>query len=314
MSTDLDLYKVIYNLVRQIPSGKVSTYKSIAAALGDTIAIRAVKQVLNRNFVPERVPYFRVINSNGTIDSKEHERKTKRQLLEKEGIELKGDQILNFRDLLFTKFKTDYPLELLKKQQIELSSKIILKDMLEDIERIGGVDASYKGRKGIGACVVLDRNLDVLERKLSRKKVAFPYIPTYFSYHELPVVQPAIHKLHTPFDLLFVDGHGLLHPRLGFASHLGIEEGIPTIGVAKTLLCGEISKEPKTVGAKEKIMYRNKHVGYSVKTCKQANPVYVTPGYKISLDTAVRLALEFSKFKLPEPIRKAHKICSKILK
>lgn len=307
MALKVDLYQEVYDLVTQIPDGKVTTYGTIAKALGDSIAARAVGRILNLNPDPASVPCYRVVRAEGKLGGYKGGKKQKRDLLEADGLEVRTDQIVDFEDYLFSDFHTDVPLERLKEHQRLLADQVILNDSFETLERIGGVDASYRDRHAYGSCVVLNRAMDVLEVATSMTKVTFPYVPTFFSYHELPVVKEAVQKVETRIDLLFVDGNGLIHPRLGFASHLGIAVDLPTIGVAKNLLCGTLPRKPEEVGETQPVRLNDEVVGYAAKTYKTATPIYISPGHRISLDSARRITFDFCEYKLPEPIRKAHK-------
>ena len=97
----------IYSLLKKVPKGKVTTYKALANALG-TKAYRAVGQAMSCNPYAPIVPCHRVVKSDGSIggflgninlNSKEVRRKIK--MLRKEGIETKGNKILNFDKITF---------------------------------------------------------------------------------------------------------------------------------------------------------------------------------------------------------------------
>lgn len=304
---EIDLYQEVYSLLKQIPKGKVTTYGVIAEALGDKIAARGVGRILKRNPHPKSVPCYKVVRANGKIGGYKLGKERKKHLLESDGIKVQNDRIVNFKEHLFKNFETSQPLQRLKEEQKKLAEQVVLEDHFKKTERIGGIDVSYQKRDGYGACVVLNRESKLLETNIVRKKVNFPYIPTYLSYRELPVAKAALEGLKEKCDVVFVDGNGLIHPRLGFASHLGVIEDLPTIGVAKNLLCGEVEKEPKHVGEREPVILNGQIIGFAVKTFERANPIYVSPGHLVSLDSAVRLTLDFCKYKLPEPVRKAHK-------
>lgn len=76
---------------------------------------------------------------------------------------------------------------------------------------------------------------------MARVATSMPYIPGFLSFRETPALLAAWEQLSQKPDLLFVDGHGISHPRrLGVASHFGLMIDVPTIGVAKKRLCGKI--------------------------------------------------------------------------
>jgi deoxyribonuclease V len=106
------------------------------------------------------------------------------------------------------------------------------------------------------------------------------------------------------YDVLMVNGHGLAHPRgFGLASHIGVETGKPTIGVARRLLCGE----PDDPDAEETpIRHGGKVIGAKM-TSPTGSPVYVSVGHMITLEACVELVDAcFLDHSLPEPLMAAH--------
>jgi deoxyribonuclease V len=103
--------------------------------------------------------------------------------------------------------------------------------------------------------------------------------------------------------LLVHDGNGIIHP-LGFgvASHIGVMLDIPTIGVAKTLLCGKVSGN----GLTKKVIIGRKHAGYAVSGNESGSPAYVSPGHRISVASTMDVLKPYWRFRLPEPVRVAH--------
>src|SRR3989344_4483691 len=95
----------VYELTRKIPKGKVSTYKSIADALG-VKAYRAVGNALKKNPYAPDVPCHRVLNSKGELHGFQGKKtKTaldnKKRLLEQEGIEFRGNSVVNFKKVFY---------------------------------------------------------------------------------------------------------------------------------------------------------------------------------------------------------------------
>jgi len=136
-------------------------------------------------------------------------------------------------------------------------------------------------------------------------RVTFPYVPTLLSFRETPAIIEVARRLKSHVDLFMVDSNGRLHPYLlGAASHFGILVDKPVIGVAKTLLCGEV--QPRKRGERYSlIMLDGRVVGAAVTTRVGAKPVFVSVGHKISLETAIRIVLETSRLRIPEPLRLA---------
>jgi len=196
------------------------------------------------------------------------------------------------------------------KAQMRLAEKIITEDRLpQKINYIAGVDAAYSDQLAIGAVAVLDyKSLELLESQIATCEVKFPYIPTLFSFREIPPTVACIKKLKLQPDVLLADGQGIAHPYgCGFASHLGLAIGKPTIGVAKSRLVGE----PKTIGGQIFLVQKGQVISEVVTTKEGAKPVFVSVGHLISLGTAVKIVKHCARnSRIPEPILQAHKIAS----
>ncbi len=195
------------------------------------------------------------------------------------------------------------------KTQLCLSQKIILKDRLPPkIRTIAGVDVSYIGEVGVGAIAVLDyESLKILETQVATCEVRIPYIPTLLSFRELPPAMAAINKLKVQPDVFFVDAQGIAHPyRCGFASHLGLAIGKPTIGAAKSRLTGQpLERDGGTF-----LVDKGEVIGAVVTTKQGAKPIYVSIGHMVSLETAVNMVKHCAKSRIPEPLLQAHKLAT----
>ncbi len=86
----------VYDIVAQIPEGKVTTYGDIARALGHPRASRVVGRILNKNPKPIATPCHRVIRSDGNIGGYAFGKLRKRELLNKEGLCFIGDNTAHF--------------------------------------------------------------------------------------------------------------------------------------------------------------------------------------------------------------------------
>ncbi len=176
---------------------------------------------------------------------------------------------------------------------------------------IAGVDVSVSKAKGIatGAIVVLSYpGLKLVETKVALGRLDFPYIPGLLSFREAPLSLAAGERLSITPDLILIDGQGIAHPRrLGIASHLGLLWDIPTIGCAKSLLCGsheEVGVEP---GSYAEITDKGEAIGVALRTKHSVKPVYVSVGHKVNLETAIYWVLNCcSSYRVPEPLRLAH--------
>jgi deoxyribonuclease V len=138
---------------------------------------------------------------------------------------------------------------------------------------------------------------------------AIPYVPGFLGFRESPAIVAALDMLPVLPDLILVDGHGRSHPRrCGIATHLGVVADIPTIGCAKTILCGKIVGElGDTPGSRAPLVDRGETVGVALRTRARAQPIYVSGGHRVSLETAIEWVLRLCDGRrLPVPIRMAH--------
>lgn len=195
--------------------------------------------------------------------------------------------------------------------QLRLSKRIIFHDIFpQRIRLIGGVDVAYAKEVSIGAVAVLDfDSLKLVESQTASCKTCFPYVPTLLSFREIMPTVMCIRKLRVQPDLFLADGHGFAHPyRCGFASHLGLVIGKPTIGVAKERLVGEVVH---VKGDTTLISDNGEVMGAAVTTKEGRKPVYVSVGHMASLETAVSIVKHcMSVSRIPEPILKAHGIAN----
>ena len=284
----MNLYEEMYKLVKQIPRGMVSTYGCVARALGDIRAARAVGIMLNQNPYKE-VPCYRVVYSDGGLGGYATGVEKKIALLQRDGIEIRDGKI-DLKKYLFDDFETTYPLKRLREEQERLRERMRIEDDF-GFSTVAGMDISYSKRYAYGAYVEFDREGNIIKKKVVKRKIDFPYIPTYLAYRELPVFSELIQNERP--DVVMIDGNGLLHPRLfGVACHFGVVHDIPSIGIAKKKLCGE---------EREKSIFVNgRKVGVKV------GKIYVSPGHRISVDSAVSITKRFMKYSMPEPVRQAH--------
>ena len=153
---------------------------------------------------------------------------------------------------------------------------------------ICGLDVAYHSSEAIGAAVVLSfPELQLIEQHTIRCQVSVPYIPTLLSFREFPPLSLAFKALQHQPDLCFIDAHGRAHPyKLGAASHFGVLLNVPTIGVAKKILCGTVRKSQ--LGYDE-IYLGDEVIGARVTSKKGYNPIFVSVGHRTSLPTAVEI-------------------------
>jgi deoxyribonuclease V len=205
--------------------------------------------------------------------------------------------------------------------QSELAGQVDLSDgvSLDDIEIIAGIDNAYvKNQRETMACAAVVAMafpaLEVIETSVAWEQVVFPYVPGLLSFREGPAVLAACADLSAELDVILLDGQGFAHPRrFGLASHIGVLLDRPTIGCAKSRLIGQFAEPERVFGAHTPLVDRGEVVGAAVRTRPRHKPLFVSPGHKVSIETAVAIALACcrdGRF-LPEPTRLAHEIVTR---
>lgn len=146
-----------------------------------------------------------------------------------------------------------------------------------------------------------------VERAWAGGLLTFPYIPGFLSFREAPLLIEAVGRLKRRPDVLFCDAQGTAHPRgFGEACHLGLWLDLPSAGVAKSLLVGEAAAPGARAGAHSLMRYQGRVVGAALRTRDGTKPVYVSPGHRMDLESALRLALACCDgLRIPVPTREA---------
>ncbi|MCK5112562.1 MAG: endonuclease V [Thermoplasmatales archaeon] len=299
----MNLFEYTYDLVRQIPQGKISTYGAVARALGDIIASRAVGRMMNQNPDADDMPCYKIVHTDGRLGGFGLGIDDKIRRLKEDNIFVKGGKIVDFENVLFEDFKTDYPLKKLRREQIELSKKVKTEDDFNKIKTIAGIDVAYPKNEfdnACGACVIIDyKTKRVIEEKTVFAKADFPYISTYLFYREFPIVKKLVANLDSDPSVIMFDGNGILHPYgSGLASHAGLLLDNPSIGVAKSLLYGKVEENT--------VKINNEKRGYALISKRVKKPIYISPGHRVSLKTCVSIVRHLCRYKIPEPLRLAH--------
>ncbi|MBD1805045.1 deoxyribonuclease V [Microcoleus sp. FACHB-SPT15] len=199
--------------------------------------------------------------------------------------------------------------------QNQLRSQVITEDQLGDVQYVAGVDLGFEedGAISRAAVAVLSfPDLQLQEKAIAKRPTTFPYIPGFLSFREIPAILDALETVSITPDLIVCDGQGIAHPRrLGIACHLGVLIDIPTIGAAKSLLVGKHDEVPVEKGSWQPLQYRGEVVGAVVRSRTGVKPLYVSPGHRISLPTAIDYVLRCTtKYRLPETTRWADKLAS----
>jgi deoxyribonuclease V len=195
--------------------------------------------------------------------------------------------------------------------QLRLAGLVSRNNELPGVRLVAGVDISaprFQGRVRGTVVVLTYAELEVVEIGAVEQTVDFPYIPGLLSFRESPVILAAYEKLRSRPDLIMVDGQGIAHPRrFGLASHLGVLLDVPTIGCAKSLLCGTHDALGAEAGSAAEIEHEGEVVGMALRTRTNVRPVFVSVGHKVDLAAAVSWVGSCCRgYRLPEPTRLAH--------
>ncbi len=206
------------------------------------------------------------------------------------------------------------PAEAIAVQQA-LRPRLTLTDQMGTVQRVAGVDVGFEAAGTVtraAIAVLRFPGLDLLETAIARRPTTFPYIPGLLSFRELPAVLEALERLREPPDLLLCDGQGIAHPRqFGIACHLGLLTDLPAIGVAKTRLCGTHEEPLDQRGAWTPLWLKGEPIGAALRTRPGVKPLYVSPGHRISLTTAIAYVMACcTRYRLPETTRHAHRLAS----
>jgi deoxyribonuclease V len=197
--------------------------------------------------------------------------------------------------------------------QRELAHRLDLRDQPTEFSTVAGIDVGIKNDVARAAVVVLTLpDLCVVEQVCVERPVTFPYVPGLLSFREAPTILDALAHLQSVPDVLVFDGQGYAHPRrMGIATHVGILLDHPSIGCAKSCLCGTYAEPGLERGDYAWLQDGEEVIGAVVRTRARVKPVFVSAGHKISLERALRFVLRCTVgYRLPEPTRWAHHFAS----
>ena len=201
------------------------------------------------------------------------------------------------------------PREAVRLQEI-LRERVEQTDRWGPIHYVAGADMAFDPETDLafaGVIVYRFPEMEEVERCMGRRTLRFPYVPGLLSFREGPVLLAAFERIKTEADLILVDGHGLAHPRrFGIACHLGLLLDKPTIGCAKSLLMGKATEPGRRAGSMGALVDQGEKVGIALRTRDNVNPIYVSIGHRVSLDSAVHIVKQcLDGFRIPKPTREA---------
>lgn len=184
---------------------------------------------------------------------------------------------------------------------------------------VAGADVAFDRRRDLcfAAIVLIDLDtMNTVETATAVEPTAFPYVPGYLSFRELPVLISAWKRLSVEPEALVIDAHGYAHPRrMGLACHAGLEFDLPTIGCAKSILCGELQPLGEERGATSLLIEAGETIGWGVRTKRAVRPLYLSVGHRIDLQTAKDLVLRLTpggRYRFPETTRRADRLAGEL--
>jgi deoxyribonuclease V len=199
--------------------------------------------------------------------------------------------------------------------QLRLAPRVLLRPLAADgpgSPRFAtGIDVAYSkdGPCAWAVAVVMDRRFRVVSTSVVEGIPDSPYAAGYLTFREGRLTLEALAGLEVAPDLVFLDGHGVVHERgLGLASHIGVLVGVPTVGVPKTPF-HSIDHEPGPQRGDHYVLTKEWGAqGAAIRLKRGVKPVYVSPGHLTDLPSAVALALAWSsgRHRVPEPLSAAH--------
>jgi deoxyribonuclease V len=200
--------------------------------------------------------------------------------------------------------------------QERLAGTIRIRPLVQPVRLVAGADLAFSpdGDRCLAGLSVFDISTHALvEEVLAWRPVRFPYVPGLLTFREAPAVLAAARKLECTPDLFMFDGQGYAHPRrFGLATHTGMLLGRPSVGCAKTRLCGEEADPPPAAGASVPLIHRGEVVGAILRTQARCKPVYVSVGNDVTLNDAIALVMScVTRYRLPEPTRLAHQLVTR---
>ena len=179
--------------------------------------------------------------------------------------------------------------------QRELRNRLLTVPIRGRVNLVAGGDIAYSRRDELlFAAVVLIRlpEMETVEQSVVTRRAEYPYVPGLLSFREAPALLEAFSRLTWRPDAVLVDGQGQAHPRgLGIAAHLGLWLDLPTIGCAKSRLCGEHEEPGPKPGDHAPLIFDGKTVGAVLRTKKGVKPLFISAGHLSNLRDAIRIVL-----------------------
>ena len=212
---------------------------------------------------------------------------------------------------LAKKYNIDF--DKLEKEQIKLAKELTIKDKINFllVERYGAIDNIFIKNRILSCFIVCNKDFEIIDQTYVFDECKFPYLPGFRNYRELPAMIANFEKINEKPDVIFINAPGIIHPRLGLASHLGLFTGVSTIGVSNSLINSEAEKKDGS-----DILRNGKKFGKVLIVKSESNPLFISPGDHISIKTAYELSKKLINLphKRPEPMHLASKYAKNVKK
>jgi deoxyribonuclease V len=176
----------------------------------------------------------------------------------------------------------------------------------DEVRTTVALDVSYSKERAFAAAVVSQaKGKKMVEEQTGVFGVHFPYIPGYLYLREAPSLLRVLAQVESAYDLILVDAHGRLHPRrAGLATIVGVLMEKPAVGIAKSLLTGEVRGE----GRARPVFLRGEVEGLCL---RDGRTFYASPGNMMSIGEIGRW-LEGRDYAYPEELARADALSKKL--
>ncbi len=304
-----DLVLALRRLIDQVPQGRVTTPGAMASALGNPIAARWIGHYLLHHEHDASCVCHRVLRVGGAPGAYPQGGGEKFRRLRADGVKIVAGSV-DLERYGFDDFTSDRPLEKLARYQNRVAAKVSLQPRRKVPQLLGGVDVSYiSPREGVAAYALVEvATGELLWSTTIRREVCFPYISSYLTFRELPLLIDLIDEVRAReriAPVILVDGTGILHPRqAGIACHLGVVTGLPTIGVTKKLLCGKVDIAGLQPLESRPVVLDDQLIGAAIRaTSGSRRPLFISPGSGLNLASAEQIVRAVLKGRrLPSPL------------
>jgi deoxyribonuclease V len=197
----------------------------------------------------------------------------------------------------------------LKGMYSNIVKAVKFEDAFDNVKTLGAVDIVFSDNLVYCVVGVFDaETLELIETKELATKELMPYSPTWISYREGSPILEVCKKLENQPDVFLIAKPGTVNKdRVSTPGYVGVLLNKPTIGVSKDLTYGLLDVD--------RVMYREEQMGLGLKTREFAKPIYVSPGFGVSLESSISIVKKvLGDQKMPMPIHVVHKLCNKLKK